>query len=299
MRFVFLLLAFSTAAGFAADTRDVYYQGPLAPLNILPSFEKGYLAVYDLDDQVALYAPDGSLAYRASPHIEGASYVTVYNAGADENGTLAVAVEFRMPKAAERSGGIVIFDQKGAQSVAINTGAFRPTQLSFGPDHSIWTIGYYPAPEPEDYSVLRNYSATTGELIGGYLPRSSFAPDLGPVGPNIGGWQLRVSDRNVVALFYWSSIYKPGQPERRMLQWVETDLKGKELLRRDLPRTRFALSKNGDFYGQFDGVSVFDKTNGRWRKVSQAPGELLGADGNNLVFMMRGSNIARWVPAGQ
>jgi len=154
-------------------------------------------------------------------------------------------------------------------------------------------------PETDDYFVLRNYS-TTGNLIGGFLPRSSFAPDLGPVGPEIGSWQLGVSDRNVVALFYVSSIYQPGQPERTMIQLVETDLKGNELLRHDLPRTHdFALTRNGDFYGQIDGLAVFDRATRKWRRVSRSHGTLLGADGDNLVFLPKGGNMLRWVPAGQ
>jgi len=297
MRIVFLLLAIFSGAAFAADSHDVYYQGNLTPLNIMPTFEKGYLAVYDIDHQIALYTHDGSLLYRVTAQVDGASFTHISNAAVDENGTLAVAVDFRMPTAAAPSGGILTFDPTGAQIGLINTGGYLPTQVSFGPDHSTWAIGYYRPSKPDDYFVLRNYSST-GELIGGYLPRSSFEPELAPVGPCIGGWQLRVSDRNVVALFYASSIYKPGQQERAMLQWVETDLRGKELLRRDLPRTHFALGRNGSFYGQFDGVAVLDGTTGKWRKVAAGDGTLLGADSDTLVFLPAPGNMLRWVPVG-
>jgi len=124
MRFVFLLLAVFSAGAFAAESHDVFIQGPPSPLSTMPTFEKGYLAVYDIDRRISLYAPDGSLAYRATPQVEGASYVFTLNAGADENGSLAAAVQFGIPKVSDRSGGIVVFDPTGTQRAAINTGAY-------------------------------------------------------------------------------------------------------------------------------------------------------------------------------
>src|SRR5579863_4818586 len=80
------------------QARDVYYQGDLAPLNILPTFDKGYLAVYEREHTIALYGPDGTLAYRAMPQVPGAKWTDVMNAAPDNDGSVAIAVACRIEK---------------------------------------------------------------------------------------------------------------------------------------------------------------------------------------------------------
>lgn len=301
MRVLCLLFAMVSGIAFAAETHDVFYPGMLAPLNTMPTFDKGYLVVYDFDSKITLYTPDGSLMYSATAHIDDATYVRVWNAGVDTDGTLAAAIDYKARKANARSGGIAIFDRTGLQTKFFVTGAYWPTQVAFGPDHSIWTIGYREASDgsKNDYFVLRNYSRE-GQEIGAFLPRSSFPPQPDPVGPCIGGWQLRVVNGKVGALFYGSSLLKPGQESRPMLEWVETDLKGKELGRYDVPGARFALTQAGNIYAQLHGVRVFERATSSWRPVPGMPdGTLLGADGNSLVFNLKGTNVLRWVPASQ
>src|ERR1700722_13120127 len=82
---------------FVVQARDVYYQGDLAPLNILPTFDKGYLAVYEREHTIALYGPDGTLAYRAVPQVPGAK-LGVMNATPDSDGSLAIAIGYRIEK---------------------------------------------------------------------------------------------------------------------------------------------------------------------------------------------------------
>jgi hypothetical protein len=81
---------------FVIQARDVYYQGDLAPLNILPTFDKGYLAVYEPEHTIALYEADGSLAYRAKALVPGVKYIDVANAAPEADGSLAIAVEYRI-----------------------------------------------------------------------------------------------------------------------------------------------------------------------------------------------------------
>jgi hypothetical protein len=54
MRLPSLLLALTLCC--AAEQRDVYYQGPLHPDNTMPTFDKGYLMVFN-SGRIDLYAP--------------------------------------------------------------------------------------------------------------------------------------------------------------------------------------------------------------------------------------------------
>ena len=290
---VLVMIAFSS---FAAEMRDVSYQGNLAPRSILPTFENGHLAVYDLDHTIALYAPDGSLMYRALPHVDGASWAGISNVGVDTDGTLGAAVSYRSGKLSGQRGGIAIFNRTGKQTAFLDTGEYLPTHVSFGPDHSIWTIGRSEIHD-SDYFVLRNY-LLTGKLIGQFLPRSSFEPGPAPVWNNEGGWQLRVVDGKVGALFYVSAVLEPGEKARPMAEWIETDLKGKELGRYEIPFHTLAFTRSGTLYAQsHDGISVFQAATNHWSLIAGGPpGTLVGAEGESLVFELRTGNTLRWVP---
>jgi hypothetical protein len=195
----------------------------------------------------------------------------------------------------------VLFDRTGAQMRYVDTGLYLPTQVCFAPDHSIWTIGWQgheALGKNEDYFVLRNYSQDGGQL-GAFLPRSSFEDEPDPVGPMIGAWQLRTSNSRVGAIFFASSIVGLWQKSRSAVNWVETDLKGKETGRWNFAgRSLLAFTQSGAIYGQEHDVAVFDRATSSWRPVAGMPdGHLLGADGDSLVFSLRGQNILRWVPA--
>ena len=61
MRALFLLFASILChTVFAATLHEVYYQGDLTPLNITPTFDKGYLFVYD-SQKIDVYAPEPQL----------------------------------------------------------------------------------------------------------------------------------------------------------------------------------------------------------------------------------------------
>jgi hypothetical protein len=284
---------------FLTQARDVNYQGDLAPLNILPTFDRGYLAVYEPEETIALYGPDGSLAYRAIAQVPGEPVHSINNATPDADGTLAIAIEHRVDKSP--GGGIAVFDPTGIQSAFIDTGTdWLPTQVCFGPDHSIWTIGWRglnpPATSSAEYFVLRNYTRD-GRLVGAFLPRSSFEQD--PVGPIIGGWQIRSANGRIGALFYATSVL-PFGAERRTPEWIETDLRGNIVRRVNMPqRTIRAFSGDGSLYalGYHGGYTVLDPTVNSWRIVPGATeGNLLGGDGSSLVFQIRGANRVVWSP---
>ena len=283
---------------FVVQARDVYYQGDLTPLNILPSFDKGYLAVYEPEHAISLYRPDGSLAYKVTARVPHATFIHVVNAAPDSDGSLALAVEYKIDKS--RGGGVAVFDPNGSQAAFIDTGAdYAPTQVCFGPDHSIWAIGwrgwdfYSTLTSTTDYFVLRNY-ARDGRLLGGSLRRSSF--DQEPVGPIVGGWQLRIANDRIGAYFYTTSVLPFGIAHRAG-QWIETDLSGKVLRQVDTPQKSIrAFPGDGPLYalGYQGGYSVLDPVTNSWRAISAA-GSLLGTDGDSLV-LLEGTNRVVWSP---
>ena|SRR5260370_19593679 len=117
--------------------------------------------------------------------------------------------------------------------------------------------------------------------------------------PSIGAWKIRTTKARVgIFLYYANPLVKPGQSG--LTQWIETDLNGKETGRWDFQGDHGLLgfTQSGAVYGQGAGVAVFDRASGSWRPVAGMPdGNLLGADGDSLVFSVRGQNILRWVPA--
>jgi len=295
-----LLLAVACCTAITAESRDVYYQGALAPRNIGPTFDKGYLVVYDRDHKIDVYAPDGSPLYSVSAHVPKADWVNFENAAVDTDGTLAGAVACGRGNSITGAG-IVLFDRTGHQTAFFDTGEYRPTQTSFAPDHSIWVLGWKPPRkdrENRDYFILRNFSQE-GKELGAYLPRSSFAPEPEPVISSIGSWKIRTTKERVGAFLYYANpLVKPGEGE--VTQWIETDLNGKETGRWDFRGDYYplALTQSGALYGQGDGLAVFDRATNTWRPVPGMPdGHLLGADGENLVFWLRGASTLRWVPA--
>jgi hypothetical protein len=302
MRLPFLFLAATLCnTAFAAESREVYYQGFLVPQSIVPTFDKGYLLVYDFE-KIDVYAPDGSPLYSVSAEVPNARIANIQNAAADMEGTMAGAVYYSRGRT--RGGGIVLFDRAGKQTRFFDTTPYLPTQVCFAPDHTIWTLGWQgfeASIKKDDYFILRNYSQD-GHELGTFLSRSSFEPEPDPVGPTTGLWQLRIMNGRIGALFYASSILGPGEKSRPM-QWIELDLKGKVLGRWEVGAewSPEAFTQSGALYTHTaDGVLLFDRSTKAWRRVAGTPpGFLVGADGDSLVFEVRGTSILRWVPSSQ
>lgn len=300
MKRFFPLITIVAILPSVAAARDVYYQGDLTPLNILPTFDKGYLAVYEPEHTISLYRSDGVLAYKATAQVPGATSLDVVNAAPDDDGALALAVQYRIES--RHAGGVELFDPTGLQARLIDTGVdWSPAQICFGSDHSIWILGWRgidvsSATITADYFVLRNYSRD-GRLLGAFLPRSSFEQE--PVGPITGGWQLRSANSRIGGLFYATSVL-PAGIEHRMSQWIETDLHGNVVRRVDVPqKTIRAFSSQGSLYAKENqgGYTVLNPALNSWRTISAvANGILLGADDSSLVFLIRGTNQVVWSP---
>ncbi len=295
---LFLLLLLMSGASATAQVHDVHYQGNLTPLNTTPTFDHGYLVVYDWDHRIDVFAPDGALMYSVAAKVPGSDWANIENGAIDEDGTLAAALRAVSVLGRARGGGIALFDRAGRQIRFFDTGEYLPTQVAFGSDHSIWTIGWLggetAASLTADYPILRKY-AQDGRQLGAFLPRALFPhPEyLGReplIMPMLGLWELRVANERVEAV-----LHRPHL-------WVQTDLNGEEKGRWDIvPNGRpSAVTQDGRAWHK-NGLQlqVFTRSTGVWHAVAfDAPdGTLLGAEGNSLVFLLRNQNTLRWVPA--
>ena len=298
MQVLLMLLLIISGASASAQANDVHYQGQLTPLNITPTFDHGYLVVYDWDHRVDVFAADGALMYSAAANVPGSAWSSIENCAVDADGTMAMAVRPASEPRIPHGGGIALFDRTGAQIRFISTGGYLPSQVAFGPDHSIWTIGWLGdsnASLTADYSTLRNY-ARDGNEVGEFLPRASFPYGKDLIGgeplilPKLGLWELRVANERVEVVLHRAHL------------WVQTDLNGREMGRWDTQPDGppWAITQDGKAW-RLAGrrLQVFDRSAGVWHEVAfDAPdGRLLGAEGNRLVFLLRDLHTLRWAPA--
>jgi hypothetical protein len=301
-----------SAAVTFAQVREVFYQG--YNLTEQSTFDHGYLAVYRLDYRVDLFSPEGTLLHSVAAQVPGADRATVWNAAVDSDGKMALAVRGIAGPGYWHGAGIALFDPTGRQIRFIDTGDYLPAQVAFGPDHSIWSIGWLgdgPASiTPGDYMTLRNYSPD-GRQLGAFLPRSTLPTveyrgvEEPIITPCSCGWELRVVNDNVEVVL------------RRAQLWVQTDLNGKEkrrwAIRRihdgpgdDSPEVATSLYRPSAFTDdgkawRKDGhqLKLFDRSAGVWNEVAfNIPdGALLGAEGNDLVFLSNDKRTVRRLPA--
>jgi len=284
---VLSLLIISPASVGAESVRHVLYQAEsIAPTNSPPTFDNGFLVVYSIG-VATVYTRDGVLAYSIPvPDGHHIPYVAV-----DTDQTAAAAVN-----RGNSGGGIAIFDRRGSQIQIIETGQYLPSFICFAPDHSIWTTGKHArrslAEKPE-FFILRHFSRD-GKELGAFLPRSSFEDDGEPAADIVGRAYLRIANNRIGAF-----LRNAGNATKAL--WVEVDLNGKELGRwrtGDIDRQPVAFTPSGAVYAErFGDISVLDHVTGKWNPVPiPSEGILLGADGEALVFMARGTPELRWVP---
>ena len=285
MRFLLKLICILAipAAATAADS-VIVVQGNISPLNIVPTFDHGYLAVYE-DGGFSVYAPDGSPAMKIAS--EAATYAE--NVDIEPDGSVAAAVFVNTP--GPRTGVIRIFNPDGSVAGRIATGTYLPSHVCFAPDHSIWTLGNEERQSPgnyADYFLLRHYSRS-GELLGQFLSRSTFPAEAHAGQVMVGLWALRIAGGRIGAL-----MRNAGEKMRSL--WLESDLQGQETGRWITSGgTPAAMTESGAVYAQnSEGISVLDRASGSWKRVPQSSNDiLLGAEGNALVFEVKGMNRIR------
>ena len=284
IRLAVLPFLFTVFAGAAARQSEIHYAGNTSPASITPTFDNGYLAVYDRRGDLLVYGPDGSLAFSYSPPEN--SYVS--NAAVDVDGSAAVAVAGDQ----HMNGRISLLTPSGKQLRLIEMENYIPAGVCFAPDHSIWVIGgpFEPESSTSNYEILRHYSVE-GEELGRYLPRSSFPAGRQPLHVVIGHWMLRITEGRIgVFLNHGEQAF-----------WVETDMMGKKTGRWPVdPNYHVGAFSGGAVYAETaSGLVKLDRQSGQWR-IASNPGaaHLLGAYRGDLVFMPRGENSITFVTPG-
>jgi hypothetical protein len=181
--------------------------------------------------------------------------------------------------------GLAMFDSDGIQTGFVDTKKFWPSHVSIAPDHSIWVLGeeLY-SKNAADYMVVRKYSRD-GQLLGSFLPRSTFPAGLEPGGSAPYTSIMTAGDK--IAVVALSGMVG------NLRELIELDDSGNVLgrMRSDkLPVMFYALTSDGGFYGGANTFLFrFNVAKGVTTTV-QAPAKeycLVGANGVNLVYRTR------------
>jgi hypothetical protein len=273
---VTVLMLSTHAIAFDAALETRYQTDSLRPLNMPPRFDHGYLAVYEWKG-IGIYAASGELKCR----IPNLPNVSTTNVAVDKDGTAVTAGNF-----SDGKGALWLWSSAGSNIRVIQAPDYVPTYVAFAPDGSIWTTGTRDRINRhtrDDYAILRHFSRE-GALLGAYLPRSSFSTEREPAEPVTALSALRIANGRI-------GVYLSGGGRKHHV-WIEFDLNGKELgrwLLNNIDGHPAAFTEAGGVYTRStDGIYRLDRAAGNWIVTSiAAPGTLVGADGESLVFADR------------
>ncbi len=284
---------FLVSAAFAASApvREVHSECPA--LSGLPvcHFRDGYMFQFDtlVNRVIRVYAPDGHFTVNLPIQLPGASVTWPTDVAVDFDGTFVAGAfggdgdirhvtQFR----------VAMFDSNGIQTGVIDTKTFSPNHVAIAEDHSIRVLGAQNGlRNKQDYMVVRKYTRA-GELVGSYLPRSTFPAGLEPGGQGVPPNVMAAGNR--IALVAFSGNVG------NLLELIELDGDGNVLARMRSDHEggkTFALTTDGNFYGRRSKAAdlvLFDVAAGT-SKTFDAPqptGWLMGADGENLVYRIPG-----------
>jgi hypothetical protein len=258
---------------------------------VMPAFYDGYLYACVPDAMVNLFAPDGHNLASFAIQGGGNRKVRVLSVGIAPDQTLAVGwVDFP-------SAGIDIRDASGNLVRTIDTGRYIPAHLSFGPDHSLWSLGWQRDADTtrmktakEDHSIVRKYSMD-GHQMGAYLARSLFPAGLEP---GMSQWQ----ERRITVTGDRVGIEAISGTSSDQREWVELDLDGNLLGRWRLDPSvehfGVAFTSDNQLYveqrdaeGERPHLFRLNRASSTWEPVKVPATEglfLYGADGDALVF---------------
>jgi hypothetical protein len=279
-----LVMLLVTLTMLQGGDQVVHFNDNLRPLNMPPTYTNGHVAVHDLTG-ISVYRSDGQLRYKVPLSVTRGTR----NVANDKDGTLATAID-----RAGEGGHVAVFDPSGSLVRMIEIPDLEPSSVVFAPDHSMWvTVVRRPvsAEAAADYGLLRHYSPE-GELLGSFLPRSSFDSVDEPI-------------QVVTALpdVHWANdriaVYLKARTNHKSY-WVEASPSGKELGRWAVPRDIVprGLTSSGRAYAQGMGqLYVLDRSRSAWVPMAGATlGTLIGIDGGRLVFADRTRPAVSFVP---
>jgi hypothetical protein len=287
---------FLVSAAFAASApvREVHSECPA--LSGLPvcHFRDGYMFQFDtlVNRVIRVYAPDGHFTVNLPIQLPGASVTWPTDVAVDFDGTFVAGAfggdgdirhvtQFR----------VAMFDSNGIQTGVIDTKTFSPNHVAIAEDHSIRVLGAQNGlRNKQDYMVVRKYTRA-GELVGSYLPRSTFPAGLEPGGASVPATLMAAGNRIAVVAFSG----KVGN----LLELIELDTEENVIgrMRSDNQSSmNFALTTDGHLYGWTNvkgagsTLYLFDVKAGTLTSMGgpESLGWLMGADGEDLVFRVRG-----------
>jgi hypothetical protein len=263
---------------------EVVSECPVVGGQPICQYRNGYMLRFDrmVDRVIRVYGPDGQFRLNLPIQLPDVPITWAYDVAIDSDGSFvagAAGGDGDIRRGVSKSG-LVMFDANGLQTAFIDTGKFWPNHIAIAPDHAIWVLGSQ-SRSKDDYNVVRKYSRT-GELLGSYLPRSSFPAGLEPGGSSVPAPIMAAGGK--IAIVAFSGMIG------NLLELIELDGNGNVLgrMRSDKQRVQFyALTSDGAFYGGTNNFLLrFDVAKGVTTEV-QAPSKefcLTGADGVNLVY---------------
>ncbi len=266
---------------------EVVSECPEAGGQPICQYRDGYMLRFDtvLDQVVRVWAPDGHFLFNFQIAIPDMTDTWAWDVAVDSDGTFVIGAGGSKSDIRHvNDAGLAMFDHNGIQTGFVDTKKFRPSHVSIAPDHSIWVLGEQtPSKNAPDYMVARKYSRD-GELLGSFLPRSTFPAGLDPGAGGSGKIMAKGSKVAIVAMSGMNSSLR---------ELIELDDGGNVLgrMRSDKqPVLFYALTSDGGFYGGANTFLMrFDVAHGVTKTVQAQAREycLIGADGLNLVYRTR------------
>ena len=278
--------------GMLLASREQVYQGAGFAGQLIPRFERGYLLFAKRPCQLTVYHPSGRLLFTQTLQGPKGMACSAIQAAVDSDGTFAVGISYAVPEG--YAGGIVLLGANGKQTAVIETKRFMPSHVAFGPDHSIWSIGWqrdavqHEIGDREDYAIVRRFNRE-GRPTGAFLQRSLWPGKGDPVYAHGGHWSLAVAKDRLGAFVRSNEVH----------EWIEWNFDGQLISRTPLPEepSGRAYTVSGKLYATLrdsQKLVVLDTQSQTWKPVPE-PVErfklLLGADGDELVFTTLNSSV--------
>jgi hypothetical protein len=176
-------------AGQISNTlRSAAYPEAIYPRGIMPDWDRGFLIHREFEIN---YSPDTPMAvvYDASGKRiregriwpPGAGSVRITQTAATREGAILAAGNAIMQDGSSQ-GYIVKTDLAGNTIESLLTGSFKPAQICYASDGTVWTLGKNLSPDDgqqHDSTVLRQYSFERG-VLHSFLPENTVAAPVSP-----------------------------------------------------------------------------------------------------------------------
>jgi hypothetical protein len=289
--------ALFAGAAFAASApvREVQSECPDLPGREICWFRNGYIFQLEhfVKGVIGVYAPDGRFRLNLPVRLPGADVAWANDVAVDSDGSFVVGAMGDGNVGPVTQRGLVMLDSHGIQTGVIDTKNFWPNHVAIAEGHSIWVLGSESKSRNRpDYMILRKYNRT-GELVGSYLPRSTFPAGLEPGEASPAVTLMAAGNRIAIVAFSGTS----GD----LLELIQLDEDGNVLGRMRADHLTgpigFALTTDGHLYARSGGglaksILLFDVVAGTSKNLDPPRNVdwLMGGDQENLVFHIPGGS---------